>query len=523
MGLPRISYAACAALVLAYLGAMLVAPVLRLWWYAWEQGAPVQAQVLWLAPLLEPYLRGKLLWSLFQAAATAVLSVVLGTFLAWVLVRWRFPGSAWVARVLMLPFVVPTLVAALGILALWGPRGWFVANSAWPISGAWLLLYGNLFFNLGVVVRAAMDSLAGVPASLVYAARTLGASRWRVFWRVEWPMARSAVAAAAALVFLYCFTGLGLALVLGGQEWGTLEVEIYVLVAHELRLGAASVLAVWVMVVGMAVASLYAWLAQRSRVPLKGPPLLAHRPQGAWAWLAVAATLLIFGVFVLLPLVSIGFVAIKSVASWELLWNEESALALVNTLRFTAITLVGASVLGMAHAWAAYRWPVLRALIYLPFVVSSVLLGLGLLLLYPVGSGRLECLMAGYVLIAYPFVAKAVVTGLDRIPGHWVAAARLLGASPWRVWWRVLLPLLWPSLRHGAAFAAATAVGEFAVTLFLARPEWVTLTTLTYQHLGRPGQAHFQAALLLALVLLLLSLLAFRLIDGAPGRRGQNA
>ncbi|MGQ0709869.1 MAG: ABC transporter permease [Rhodoferax sp.] len=523
MGLPRLSFLACAAAVLAFLGAMLVAPVLRLWLYAWDQGADSLAGEGWLAPLWDPYLRGKLLWSLAQAGATALLSAVLGTMLAWVLARWRFRGSVWVARTLTLPFVVPTLVAALGVLAVWGPHGWLSPPGSTGMGAAWLLLYGNLFFNLGVVVRPAMEALGQVPASMLCAARTLGASPWRVFWRVEWPMVRAAVAAAAALVFLYCFTGLGLALVLGGHEWGTLEVEIYVLVAHELQLGAASILAAWVMVVGTVVAGLYAWLAQRSRAPLKVQPLEPQRPQGVRAWLLVAISLGVFGCFVLLPIVAIVFVAMNSIASWGLLWNEETALALANTLRFAAVTLVGACVLGVAHGWAAYRWPVLRVLMYLPFVVSSVLLGLGLLLLYPQGSARLECLLAGYVLLAYPFVAKAVVTGLDRIPGHWVAAARLLGARPWRVWWRVLLPLLWPSIRHGAAFATATAVGEFAVTLFLARPEWLTLTTLAYQHLGRPGQAHFQAALLLALALLVLSLLVFRLIEGPPSAQVHHA
>ena len=66
------------------------------------------------------------------------------------------------------------------------------------------------------------------------------------------------------------------------------------------------------------------------------------------------------------------------------------------------------------------------------------------------------------------------------------------------------------------AFAAATAVGEFAVTLFLSRPEWATLTTLIYQHLGRPGAANRDAALVLACVLMALALLAFVLIETRP-------
>ena len=75
--------------------------------------------------------------------------------------------------------------------------------------------------------------------------------------------------------------------------------------------------------------------------------------------------------------------------------------------------------------------------------------------------------------------------------------------------------------RLGMAFAAATAVGEFAVTLFLSRPEWATLSTLIYQHLGRPGAANLDAALVLACALMALALAVFLLIEW-PGSDPAN-
>jgi thiamine transport system permease protein len=90
------------------------------------------------------------------------------------------------------------------------------------------------------------------------------------------------------------------------------------------------------------------------------------------------------------------------------------------------------------------------------------------------------------------------------------------------VFWRVTLPLVQPALRRGMGFAAATALGEFAVTLFLSRPEWATLTTLIYERLGRPGAANRAQALVLAAMLLLLALLAFVLIDRPLPRWGER-
>lgn len=81
------------------------------------------------------------------------------------------------------------------------------------------------------------------------------------------------------------------------------------------------------------------------------------------------------------------------------------------------------------------------------------------------------------------------------------------------------LPLLRPALRRGMAFAAATALGEFAVTLFLSRPEWSTLTTLIYQRLGHPGAASLDQAFVLACLLMLLALLAFLLIEWPVAER----
>ena len=163
-----------------------------------------------------------------------------------------------------------------------------------------------------------------------------------------------------------------------------------------------------------------------------------------------------------------------------------------------------------------------RASTLVPFVVSPVAVAFGLLLLYPSWTASLALLVASYALLAYPFVGQHVANALDALPPHWHQVARTLGASPWRVFVRVTLPLVAPALRRGMAFAAATALGEFAVSLFLSRPEWTTLTTLIYQHLGRPGADNLHAAHALSLLLMLLALGVFVLLDvGSPSHRSR--
>ena len=76
-------------------------------------------------------------------------------------------------------------------------------------------------------------------------------------------------------------------------------------------------------------------------------------------------------------------------------------------------------------------------------------------------------------------------------------------------------PLLLPAMRRGLTLAAATCIGEFAATLFLSRPEWLTLTTLIYQYLGTAGAENHDRAMVLTAALMMLASAVFVLLDAA--------
>jgi thiamine transport system permease protein len=304
----------------------------------------------------------------------------------------------------------------------------------------WLLLYGNLFFNLCLVVRAGVDALEQVSAPRVAAARTLGATPWRAFWRVEWPAIAPWLASALCLVFLYCFSGFGLALILGGQRYATVEVEIYTLVAYELALGPAGVLTVWMLGLTGAVALGYAGIEKRLAAPGGVTPTARTRPRGATQWLAVWAAVAVLLLVCAAPLIAI--LAQAARAFWQgqgaaVLAESETLAALWNTLRFTTMALLLATGLGLSHALAVRAfdsaalaqgssrgsgaaggaWSLLwRAAAYLPFVVSPVTVAFGLLLLYPSWTASLALLIRAYALLAYPFVAKSLMAVLDNLP-----------------------------------------------------------------------------------------------------------
>jgi thiamine transport system permease protein len=278
------------------------------------------------------------------------------------------------------------------------------------------------------------------------------------------------------------------------------------------------------------VACLWFLLADRIAWARGGDDGLSPRGlQHGWAWfgaLFFVSAVAVAGVPPLAGFLGKALLLQAAQAAWfgqglAVLHEADTWLAVGNTLRFSGLALALATALGLLHALAGQamrRWApatlAWRASAYAPLVVSPVALAFGLLLLYPQWLASWPLLVAAYALLAYPFVAKALTAALDALPESYAQAAASLGARPVRVFWRVTLPLVAPALRRGMAFAAATMLGEFAVSLLLSRPEWLTLSTLIYQRLGRPGSANLDAALVLSAGLMALALLVFWFVEG---------
>ena len=516
-----------------FIAAVALLPMLKLMWFGvygaseiLGNGTEVGFWQGWLGLWADDYMRSRMLWSITQALVSTALACLLGVPVGYVIARREFVGRAVLLRLLMLPFVVPTLVAAMGVLAWWGPNGVVgahVYSAGQDADSPWLLIAGNLFFNLCVMIRAAVYGFASQSATRLAAARSLGATAWRAFWRIELPNAAPHVYSAACLVLLYCLGGFGLALLLGGQAYATAEVVIYTLVAYELELVLASQLALWMLLMTGVLVALYAKLQLRTSQP-RLAQLVAKRAT-VWSSPADAAMLLAMWLVCALvsfaPLVAIVVKAASaSNAAWSVLLLPDTWQAVANTLRFSVAALLCATVLGVMHAACGAKWWWWRMWGMLPLMVSPIMVAFGLLLLVPQWLDQWGLLVAAYTLLAIPLVSQPVASALDALPPSWAQAARSLGATPARAWWRVSWPLVLPAVRRGMAFAMASMLGEFAVSLFLNRPEWTTLTTYIYQHLGRPGALQLEQAWVLSAMLLALTVAVFVLIE--PKHAGES-
>ncbi|GAA1890964.1 sulfate transport system permease protein [Williamsia serinedens] len=144
----------------------------------------------------------------------AVINVVMGTVIAWVLVRDDFPGKGVVNALIDLPFALPTIVASLVLLSLYGPNSPIdiQINATKPA-----LVVALAFVTLPFVVRQVQPVLIEVDREVEEAAASLGASNWTIWWRIIVPSLAPAILTGAGLAFTRAIGEFGSVVLIGGN------------------------------------------------------------------------------------------------------------------------------------------------------------------------------------------------------------------------------------------------------------------------------------------------------------------
>lgn len=202
------------AAALTYLAALLIIP-LAIILEDGLRGGPWRA-------LAQPVARHALWLTLWTAALMALINAVMGTLTAYVLVRYRFPGKALLNALVDLPFAIPTLVAGVMLVALYGPQ---------RALGAWLdqqfglqvlfappgIILALLFVTFPFVVRTVQPVLEGLERDQEEAAATIGAAPWTIFRRVVLPALAPALISGTLLSFARAIGEFGAIVVVAGN------------------------------------------------------------------------------------------------------------------------------------------------------------------------------------------------------------------------------------------------------------------------------------------------------------------
>jgi sulfate/thiosulfate transport system permease protein len=160
------------------------------------------------------------------SALVVLVNAVAGTAIAWVLVRDDFRGKTLVNALIDLPFALPTIVAGLTLLALYGPRGPIGVDVAYTKAALVLAL---LFVTLPFVIRTVQPVLLELDAEMEEAARSLGSGALDVFRRIVFPNLLPAILSGAALAFARAVGEFGaVVLISGNQPFETEVASVYI-------------------------------------------------------------------------------------------------------------------------------------------------------------------------------------------------------------------------------------------------------------------------------------------------------
>jgi thiamine transport system permease protein len=493
------------------------------------------------------------LWfTTWQAALSTLLTVGLALPGAYVFARYDFPGKSLVQALTTIPFVLPTIVVALAFTALLGPRG-LLNTALMTLLGLdrppfdlqhtlTIILLAHVFYNYTLVLRIVGTYWANLDSRLEEAARILGAGRWRAFREVTLPLLTPAIGAAALLTFIFCFTSFGVILILGGPRFATLEVEIYRQTIHYLNLPLAAALSIVQILFTLALMAAYTRLqaGMTRQLELRSRQATQRRPRRWRERLAVGANVGLMLTLLATPLTALVARSLSpsttgglSLDSYRQLFHNPRdsvfyvppVAAVRNSMGFAlatmglsvALGLMAAAVLLGRDSRPAGLRRLLDPVLMLPLGTSAVTLGLGYIVALdePPLNLRTSPLMIvlAHTLVALPFVVRSVLPALRAINPHLREAAALLGASPWRVWREVDLPIVARAVLVGAVFAFTVSMGEFGATSLIARPERPTLPVAIYRFLGRPGTANYGQALAMSTLLMLVCTLGFLAIE----------
>jgi sulfate/thiosulfate transport system permease protein len=192
-----------------YLSLVVLLPLAALVWSSRSHGL----QSFW-HEATRPEAVSALKLTLGAAVICAAINALAGTMIAWVLVRDRFPGKGAVDAVIDLPFALPTIVAGLTLLTLYGPGGPVGVDVAFTRTGLMLAL---LFVTLPFVVRAVQPVLLELDREMEEAAASLGAGSLAIFRRIVFPNLLPAILSGVALAFARAVGEFGAVVLISGN------------------------------------------------------------------------------------------------------------------------------------------------------------------------------------------------------------------------------------------------------------------------------------------------------------------
>lgn len=488
--------------------------------------------------------------SLAFAVGAAVLSLSVGTTLAYLNVRTAVPFKALFFAASIVPLIIPGILYTISWIFLASPQIGLLNAALEPVFGSapfdiftiWGMIWVEGLHSSPIVFLLMVAAFRSMDPSLEESALMSGATRIQTLRKVTLPLVRPALLSAVLIILITSLESFEVPALLGLQNGiYVFTSRIYfVLRTYPPDLAAAGALAVSLLVIaviGVALARLLAGRGSKTYQTITGK---GFRPRpmelGKWKPVVGAGILLYFFATVLAPLIVLVYTSLlpfyrapslSAIQSFTLenyvsvLNLNQAQTALQNSLVLGLSTATAVMAFMAVAAWIAVRSRIpgrglLEQLTFVPLVIPGLVLGLSLSFVYlrsPIPIyGTIFILLIAYCTKYMPYGMRYATTSMGQISGELEESALVCGASWFQTFRRVLLPLLSPGILAGWVYILVVSFRELSSSILLYSPGNEVLSILIFEQYEN-GQFTVLAALgvLMVLTLVVLVGIAYKL------------
>ncbi len=457
-------------------------------------------------------------FTVFQAAYSAILSVFFGFLLAQALFRQSFRGRQLLVLMLGAPFILPVLVAILGLLSVFGHNGLVntvitaIGLKTWSIYGIQGILLAHVYLNMPLATRFFLQGLESIPQERWRLAQALSLKKFIKFRVIEWPVIQKISLQAFVAIFVVCLTSFAIILTLGGGPRATtIEVAIYQAIRLDLDFSKAAILGLSQFTLTGVIAMLALWFLGNGNSLSGG----LDRPKIIWNnsiirsimdWLII----IVFGLFLFMP---IYFIFMKGIGNLTNLGPSVWSAAFNSLLMAITSSIISLTIAcPLTHKWG-------EALGTLGIAVSPLVIGAGLFILIRPIANPFDYALYVTVLVnaimGLPFAIRILRPAAEDIRQDYLKLSKALSLNTigWVYW--IFLPRLRKPLGYAGGLVAALSMGDLGIIALFGGAEFTTLPLKIYQLMGA---YRMDQALSASLILLILSFALFFIFENL-GRR----
>jgi thiamine transport system permease protein len=463
---------------------------------------------------VDSYLLRVLSFTLLQAGLSTLLSLAFGLPLARALARQAFPGRTPVVRLLNLPLALPAIVVIIGIVEVYGTKGWL--GGLFDIYGLQGILLAHVFFNVPLAARLLLSELERIPPESWKLAAQLGFGPRDILRLIEWPQVKGSLPGVALLIFLLCASSFAIVLTLGGGPSATtLEVAVYQSLRADFDPSRAAALAL----VQLMMCVSLALMARRWGGVMKGWPALrasAQRFDGRDCGSRMRDFALIgLGLSLLVPpLAALAVSGVQNLSiGMSFLRSLITSLALGASSAALAFVLIWPLASQAARSGRWQRWAGLAVLA--SWLIPPAVIATGWFILL-VARADMAGLAPGLVIVmnammTLPFVYQTLAPAVAQQADAHDRLCASLGISGWNRFRLIDVSALKRPIGLALVMAFILAMGDLTAISLFGTQDLVTLPALIYRQMGsyRFGDA-IGTALMLGVIVVALTSLADR-------------